>query len=337
MHDDDGDRVNGMPRPDDLEPQACKDVMDGLADALGSVLSCSREVIGLAVCVFAAGGHLLLEDVPGVGKTTLARALGIAIGGESRRIQFTPDLLPSDLTGVSVYDRAGARFDFHPGPLFANVVVADEVNRANPKAQSAMLEAMGEGRISVDGHTHTLPDPYMVVATQNPIELEGTYPLPEAQLDRFMACTSFGYPDARSEAAMLTSSHAARPLRGLGQVCPLGKARQVRAAAQRVVVSPAVADYIVALAAATRGHDGVRYGVSPRGSLHLAAMARAHALAEGRGFVIPDDVRSFAVPVLAHRLVLDDAGFGLSSLRGAGDVIRSVVDAVPVPRADSRR
>ena len=178
---------------------------NALIDALDAVLSCSRSVVELAVATFIAGGHLLLEDVPGVGKTTLARALGTAIGGDTRRIQFTPDMLPGDLTGVSVYNQRTGSFDFHPGPLFANIVIADEVNRANPKAQSAMLEAMGEGQVSADGRTWPLPDPFFVVATQNPIELEGTYPLPEAQLDRFMACTGFGYPTAEAECAMLTS------------------------------------------------------------------------------------------------------------------------------------
>ncbi|KAB8286727.1 MoxR-like ATPase [Bifidobacterium ramosum] len=310
------------------------DTIAALADALAGVLSCSREVIDLAVTTFVAGGHLLLEDVPGVGKTTLARAMSIAIGGESRRIQFTPDLLPSDLTGVSVYSQGTGRFDFHPGPLFANVIIADEVNRANPKAQSAMLEAMGERQITVDGATYELPDPYFVVATQNPIELEGTYPLPEAQLDRFMACTSFGYPSAAAEAAMLTGAHVSRPLEGLSPVCSLDDMRLIRAAAERVHLADPIAAYIVSLVSATRGRDNIRYGASPRGSLHLAAMARARALAAGRTFVTPDDVQALAVPVLAHRLVLDNAGYGFASMDRARRVVADVVDAVPVPRSD---
>lgn len=309
-------------------------VLAGLADALDGVLSCSREVIDLAVATFAAGGHLLLEDVPGVGKTTLARALGTAIGGEVRRIQFTPDMLPGDLTGVNVYAQATGRFEFHPGPLFANIIIADEINRANPKAQSAMLEAMGEGQISVDGDTYRLPDPYFVVATQNPIELEGTYPLPEAQLDRFMACTSFGYPDADAEAGMLTSPDFRHPLAGLGRVCDTARMAAVRGAVSRVRLDGRMARYIVAITGATRHRDGVRYGASPRASLHLAALARAHALMDGRGFVLADDIRAMAVPALSHRLVLAGAGYGVSAMARARDVVADVIDAVPVPRAD---
>ncbi|WP_241217092.1 AAA family ATPase [Bifidobacterium goeldii] len=308
-----------------------------IVDALAAVLSCSRDVIELAVATFVAGGHLLLEDVPGVGKTTLARALSIAIGGSSHRIQFTPDLLPSDLTGVSVYSQATGCFDFHPGPLFANIVIADEVNRANPKAQSAMLEAMGERRISVDGNTYDLPDPYFVVATQNPIELEGTYPLPEAQLDRFMTCMSFGYPSASAEAAMLTGEHTFEPLATLRQVCTIEQIRWLRAECRKVMLASPLADYIVALVTATRDHDGVRYGASPRGSLNIAALARARALAEGRGFVMADDVQAVAVPVLAHRLVLSETGYGLSSMEHARAVIDDIVDRTPVPRADAAR
>ncbi|MCH9276202.1 AAA family ATPase [Bifidobacterium amazonense] len=308
-------------------------IIANVVDALDDVLSCPREVIELAVCTFAAGGHLLLEDVPGVGKTTLARALARAMGGESRRIQFTPDLLPSDLTGVSIYSQGSGRFDFHPGPLFTNIVIADEVNRANPKAQSAMLEAMGERQITVDGTTYALPDPYFVVATQNPIELEGTYPLPEAQLDRFMACTSFGYPNAEVESAMLTGEHVMQPLEGLHEVCSLDDMRALRGSVADVALAPQIADYIVALVDATRDREGVRYGVSPRGSLHLAIMARARALAAGRMFVVPDDVQALAVPVLAHRLVLDGVGYGTTTMDSARRVIREIVDAVPAPRA----
>ena len=328
------DGAMGAPMP---TPRQAADGIAALVDALDAVLSCSRDVIELAVTTFVAGGHLLLEDVPGVGKTTLARAMSIAIGGTSRRIQFTPDLLPSDLTGVSIYTQGTGRFDFHEGPLFANIVIADEVNRANPKAQSAMLEAMGEGHVSVDGRTHPLPDPYFVVATQNPIELEGTYPLPEAQLDRFMACTSFGYPSVAAESAMIASDHATRPLARLTQVCPLSQTARLRALASTVRLSGPVADYIVALSAATRGMDGVRFGVSPRGSLHLAAMARAHALAEGRDYVIPEDAQALAVPVLAHRLVMDDAGYGGDALHRARRAIADLVERMPVPRADRPR
>ncbi|NEG55017.1 AAA family ATPase [Bifidobacterium platyrrhinorum] len=304
-----------------------------IAEALHDALSCPPDVIELAVITFAAGGHLLLEDVPGVGKTTLARALARAIDGDVSRIQFTPDMLPGDLTGVSVWSRRDDRFAFHPGPLFANIVIADEINRANPKTQSAMLEAMNERQVSVDGATHPLPDPYFVVATQNPIELEGTYPLPEAQLDRFMTCTAFGYPNADSEAAMITAPDWSHPLDRVDRVCRIEDAAAVREGTRRVAVSKPVADYIVALARGTRRHDGVRYGASPRASLALAAMARARAFIDGRDYVIPDDARMLAVPVLAHRLVLDDAGFAGESLERARAIIADIVRATTVPRA----
>ncbi|WP_043164594.1 AAA family ATPase [Bifidobacterium callitrichos] len=303
-----------------------------IADELERALSCSREVVDLAVTTFAAGGHLLLEDVPGVGKTTLARALAQAVGGQVRRIQFTPDMLPSDLTGVNVWSQAENRFVFHHGPLFANVVIADEINRANPKTQSAMLEAMGEGSVSVDGVSYDLPDPYFVVATQNPIELEGTYPLPEAQLDRFMACTSFGYPSAEAESHMLTAADWSHPLGRVEQVCSPDIAIRIRSAARRVTIAEPVADYIVALTRATREHDGVRYGASPRASLFLGAMARARAMFDGRSYVLPDDVQQLAVPVLAHRLVLDDAGYGSETLATARAMIAELVRTVPAPR-----
>lgn len=303
-----------------------------IADELERSLTCSREVIDLAVTTFVAGGHLLLEDVPGVGKTTLARALAQAIGGEVHRIQFTPDMLPSDLTGVSIWSQADGRFIFHPGPLFANIVIADEINRANPKTQSAMLEAMGEGSISVDGASHALPDPCFVVATQNPIELEGTYPLPEAQLDRFMACASFGYPDAAAEARMLTAADWSHPLDRIARVCGPAAAVRLRAAARRVTIADPVADYVVSLSRATRERDGVRYGASPRASLYLAAMARARAMFDGRSYVLPDDVQALAVPVLAHRLVLDDVGYGGESLAVARAIVAGIVRDVPVPR-----
>lgn len=312
---------------------ATSDALVRIADALETALSCSREVIDVAVTTFAAGGHLLLEDVPGVGKTTLARAISRAIGGESHRIQFTPDMLPSDLTGVNIYSQNTGRFEFHPGPLFANIVIADEINRANPKTQSAMLEAMNEGQVSVDGETYPLPDPYFVVATQNPIELEGTYPLPEAQLDRFMACTSFGYPTYEAEKAMLTATDWANPIERLSQICDASQAADIRAAVRKVALADAVAAYIATLVRATRDHDGIRYGASPRASLYLAAMARARAFIAGRDFVLPDDVSALAVPVLAHRLVLDDAGFGSATLDRSRALIADIVAATAVPRA----
>ena len=245
-------------------------------------------------------------------------------------------MLPGDLTGVSVYNQRTGSFDFHPGPLFANIVIADEVNRANPKAQSAMLEAMGEGQVSADGRTWPLPDPFFVVATQNPIELEGTYPLPEAQLDRFMACTGFGYPTAEAECAMLTSPDSAQPLRSLHEVCTIEQARAMRSSVAQIVLSAPVARYIVDLVSATRSHADIRYGASPRAGLHLAAMAKAEALVAGRGFVIPEDVRAVAVPVLGHRLVLQDGGYGMAVMDHARRLVAGILDQVAVPRAERR-
>ena len=309
-------------------------MVNAVIDALAGVLSCGREPIELAVTTLVAGGHLLLEDLPGVGKTTLARALGTVIGGDVNRVQFTPDMLPSDLTGVSVYNQSTHEFDFHPGPLFANIVIADEINRANPKTQSAMLEAMAEGQVSVDGVTYRLPDPYVVIATQNPIELEGTFPLPEAQIDRFMACTSLGYPSRQAEIATLTSAYAKRPLDQLSAVCGADDVRGMRLAADRVHLSPAVAAYIVDITSATRNRDDVRYGASPRASLFLAAMVRARALVAARDFVLPDDVRALASPVLAHRLVLTDGAFGVGDSAGGRRIVADVLAHVPVPHVD---
>ena len=280
---------------------------NALVEALDAVLSCSRSVVELAVATFIAGGHLLLEDVPGVGKTTLARALGTAIGGDTRRIQFTPDMLPGDLTGVSVYNQRTGSFDFHPGPLFANIVIADEV---------------------------LWPISFRVLGN----DLQEVYrqALPEAQLDRFMASTGFGYPTAEAECAMLTSPDSAQPLRSLHEVCTIEQARAMRSSVAQIMLSAPVAHYIVDLVSATRSHADIRYGASPRAGLHLAAMAKAEALMAGRGFVIPEDVRAVAVPVLGHRLVLQDGGYGMAVMDHARRLVAEILDQVAVPRAERR-
>ncbi|WP_455138221.1 AAA family ATPase [Thermophilibacter sp.] len=303
-----------------------------LADELTGALSCSREAVALSVMCLLSGGHLLLEDVPGVGKTTLARALGRVVRARVTRVQFTPDMLPSDLTGVSVWDPEARAFTFHPGPLFSDMVLADEVNRANPKTQSALLEAMEEGRVSVDGTTYELPDPYFVMATQNPVEMEGTYPLPEAQLDRFMVRASLGYPAEADERAMLAGVSGADPVARVRAVCDLGDVRRFRDLAARVHVGDEVADYALRMLSATREAPEVRLGASPRAGLALVAISRTHALLDGRTAVFPEDVRSLAPAVLSHRLVLRDAQPGTSQAAQQRATLVRLMTRVAAPR-----
>ncbi|MCI1935684.1 MAG: MoxR family ATPase [Bifidobacteriaceae bacterium] len=302
-----------------------------MVDKLYDTLSANHEVIELAVETLFAGGHLLMEDMPGVGKTTLARALGILINGTTHRIQFTSDMLPSDLTGVNVYDQHSGTFTFRPGPLFAHVVIADEINRANPKTQSAMLEAMGERQVSIDGTTHPLPQPYFVIATENPIELEGTYPLPEAQLDRFMARTSLGYPSPQQETQMLLNS-ADSPLTRLSPLCTTDDVVKGIAAANDIIVSPVVAEYLVQIVGTTRSRDDIKFGASPRASLNLLAMCRSRALLKHRDYVTPEDVQQMVVPVLSHRIVLR-RNFGKARTNATpAQVLKEIVNSLPAPR-----
>ena len=270
---------------------------------LSQVIEGKDDVLQTAVTVLLAGGHLLVEDVPGVGKTVLAKGLAKSISASTRRIQFTPDLLPSDITGVTVYDQARGQFDFRPGAVFANVVIGDEINRASPKTQSAMLEAMEEHQVTMDGQTHHLPEPFMVIATQNPIDMDGTFPLPEAQRDRFMAQVSMGYPSAEAELAMLEHHGTVDPLESLQ---PVTNAQTISAAIRTIAelyTSPVLKRYIVDLVSATRSHPGIKFGASPRASLQLLRASRAHAALEGRDHVLPEDVQAMATAVLAHRLV----------------------------------
>ena len=290
------------PSQGDLDEVA--QVAGALVEAMRSVIEGKDEVIDAAVTVLLAEGHLLIEDVPGVGKTMLAKTLARALDTSMRRIQFTPDLLPSDITGVSVFNQDDRQFEFRPGAVFANVVVGDEINRASPKAQSALLECMEEHRVTVDGTTYALPHPFIIMATQNPVEMEGTYPLPEAQRDRFMARVSVGYPDARAEMAMLDHHGSASPLE---EVRPVTDAEGVAAlirTVRRVHASPAARQYVVDLAAATRTSSAVRLGASPRATLHLLRAARARAALRGRDHVLPDDVQALAQTVLSHRILL---------------------------------
>ncbi len=304
-------------------------VAQRIEDAMAGVVVGKRQAVRTVVTVLLAQGHLLIEDVPGVGKTLLAKALGRSIDCSVQRIQFTPDLLPSDVTGVSVFNQDARTFEFRPGAVFANVVVGDEINRASPKTQSALLEAMAEGQVTVDGTTYRLEEPFMVMATQNPIEMEGTYPLPEAQRDRFMARIEMGYPDPTAELAMVGSHSGADPLAELEPVTDAATVARLVRAVRGLHASPAVLQYVIDLAAASRRHPRLRLGVSPRAALHLVRAARAHAALAGRSHVLPDDVQHLAVPVLAHRVILShDAQLARES---AEQVVADLLGEVPVP------
>jgi MoxR-like ATPase len=278
--------------------------MAAVAEAVEKVILGKSYAVRLAVATLFAEGHLLIEDIPGVGKTTLAKALAKCIGGTFKRIQFTPDLLPSDITGVTVFNQKTGEFEFRPGAVFANIVLADEINRTTPRTQSALLEAMGEGQVSVDGVTYTLPRPFFVIATQNPIERHGTYPLPEAQLDRFLMRVHLGYPQPDEEALILQQQALEHPLERLEPVLDSAGVLAVQRLVRQVDLSPALRRYIVQLVTATRQHPAVALGASPRGSLGLMRAGQSWALMHGRTFVTPDDIKAVAAAVLSHRLIL---------------------------------
>ena len=304
-------------------------VMGEVRDAIETVIEGKRESIDLALVVLLSEGHLLLEDVPGVGKTMLAKALGRSIDCSVRRVQFTPDLLPSDITGVSVYNQSSREFEFKPGGIFANIVVGDEINRASPKTQSALLESMEERQVSVDGTTYLLEAPFMVVATQNPIEMEGTYPLPEAQRDRFLARVEMGYPSVKAEIDMLEHHGNADPLNAMQPVTDAATVRGLIAAVKEVYVAPAMKEYVVDVVNATRASRDLRLGASPRATLQLLRAGRAYAALAGRDYVTPDDIIALAAPVLAHR-VLTSTDAQLAR-RSVSDIIDDAVASVDVP------
>lgn len=309
-----------------------QETFEVLVDNVERVILGKRHVAELAFSAMIAQGHLLLEDVPGTGKTSLARAMGQSIDGVTTRIQFTPDLLPGDVTGITVYDQKRGEFEFHRGPVFANIVLADEINRASPKTQSALLEVMEEGHVTIDGVTRPVGSPFLVIATQNPIEQAGTYRLPEAQLDRFLMKTSLGYPDHAATLRILEGTATARV--DLPPVVSLDGVRAMSALAREVYISPLVLDYIARIVEATRAAVEVRLGASVRGAMALTRAAKAWAIARGRGFVTPDDVKALTEVVLAHRLVLDpEAEFdGVT----AGAIIGQVLlDVAPPTQRDT--
>ena len=307
------------------------DYYDRIVHNIERVIQGKRDVIELVLLCLVSEGHLLLEDVPGVGKTNLAKSLATSIECSFGRVQFTPDLLPSDVVGLTVWNRGENSFDFRPGPVFNNIVLADEINRASPKTQAALLEAMAEDQVTVDGVTYPLGQPFMVIATQNPIEHEGTYPLPESQLDRFLMRVSVGYPSPNAELEILDAHGDHDPFRDIGPVVNAADVQRLAQATRQVHVAPSLKAYLVDVAQATRRSSHLALGVSPRATLALQRVAKARAAAEGRNYVLPDDVKALAVPVLAHRMIVTPE----AQLQGISpaDALAEVLRAVPVPAA----
>ncbi len=304
-------------------------IAQAVRESVGRVIVGKEDVVELLLVALFCEGHVLLEDVPGIGKTTLAKTLARSLGCTFQRIQFTPDLLPSDITGVSIFNQKTGEFEYRPGPIMAQIVLADEINRAGPRTQSALLEAMEERQVTVDGVTRAVPRPFLVLATQNPVELEGTFPLPEAQVDRFLMRVAMGYPDREEERQILHRFRTENPLESIEPVVTAEEIQQAGELCRHVYVHPALEDYLLDLVRATRSDPMITLGVSPRGSLALHRTSQALAAIQGRDYVIPDDIKRLAMPVLAHRLILSPD----ARLRGrtAQDVLRDVMDRVPVP------
>ncbi|MDZ7919682.1 AAA family ATPase [Rhodoferax sp.] len=310
-------------------PKHSAQLAQAIVQNIEKVLQGKRPKVELALAAAVAGGHVLIEDVPGLGKTMLARALAVSVGLSFKRVQFTADLMPSDIVGGPVYNPKDGSFTLRPGPVFANIVLADEINRANPRAQSALLECMEEGQITLDGQTIPLPAPFTVLATQNPIDMAGTYPLPEAQLDRFLIRLSLGYPDAAIEADLVASQQFSHPISRLQSVCPPGMFARLAAGSREVSVTPEVANFMAAIVGATRKHPAIRFGASPRGTLGLARMARALSCIRGLPYVDPAIVREVAVPVLAHRIIVQTQG---AKGKSAEALIQEILQSQATPQ-----
>lgn len=302
-----------------------------LAEAVNQVFVGKPQVVKLTVATLLARGHLLIEDVPGIGKTLLGVALAHAIEASFRRIQFTNDLLPSDILGLSVFNQRDTQFEFKPGPIFSHVVLADEINRSTPKTQSALLEAMNDLQVTIDGKTHALPEPFLVIATQNPVEYHGTFPLPEAQLDRFLMRIQIGYPSPEEAKRILREKDLSSQLKSLKPALKRDEVVALQARADEVRVDESLLDYIVKIAEATRANKSFKLGLSPRGALALTRAARALALVDGRDYCVPDDVKAVAVPVIAHRIVLDTSLYGVARIAEAEDAVASVLKMVAAP------
>jgi len=302
-----------------------------IVENISQVMVGKKQTIELLLVALMAEGHVLLEDVPGVAKTLLAKCLAKSMGGTFNRIQFTPDLMPADITGFNVYDQQSASFSFRPGPIITNVLLADEINRTIPRTQASLLECMEERQVTVDGKTHLLPIPFFVMATQNPIDLEGTFPLPEAQLDRFLLKCSLGYPDKQEENEILLRFQQADPLQELVSVVTIEDVSQMQRDRRNIIISDPVRQYIVDIVRATRDHSAVQFGASPRGSLGLMWAGQALAALRGRDYTLPDDIKSLAIPALAHRLILKEQ----NRLRGESSkqILEGIIDRIPVPAA----
>ena len=305
--------------------------VDALEETINGVFLGKPEVVRLVLTAFFGGGHVLLEDVPGVGKTILARTLARAVDASFRRIQFTADLLPSDIVGTSIFNQQSGAFEFRPGPIFAQVILADEINRTTPRTQSALLEAMNEGSISMDGVTHALPHPFIVLATQNPYEFEGTYPLPESQLDRFMMRVEIGYPGREDEQRMLAAQQEHHPIEDVRAVVTAAEVAEIQKAVRRVRVDDSLRGYLLAIVGATRSDRRIRVGVSPRASAALQRAAQAQAFLDRRDFVIPDDIKSLAAPVWGHRIVPNATMPGEGSFKECEELVNELANSVDVP------